>query len=253
MEVKKILILFILWVVIVNFFAVLALNRFNLAGDTAYTWADPNQFSQNQQWDPVFLHARWDSFWYLDIAQNGYIFKGPEKLSNIVFFPLYPLLIRATSFFVGGNFIFAGWILSVIFLFLALLYFSKLVREFHSEVNPQMPLALLLIFPTAFFLNSIYTESLFLFLSIASFYYAFKKNFVLAGIFGFFASLTRITGILLFIPLIWEYFKNFGFRRPFNKKLLSIFLHCRQKQFLQTAKRKKECLRELKKLKKNYF
>jgi len=224
MNIKRVVILFILWIIVVNFFAVLALNRFNLKGDTAYTWIDLSQFSQNQQWNPIFLHARWDSFWYLDIAQNGYIFKGVEKLSNIVFFPLYPLLIRTASFLVGGNLIFAGWILSIIFLLLALIYFSKLVREFHNEVNSQLPLFFLLIFPTAFFLNTIYTESLFLFLSVAAFYYALKKNFVLAGIFGFFASLTRITGVLLFIPLIWEYFKNYKFDRPFNKKLLSIFL-----------------------------
>ncbi|MEK7167362.1 MAG: hypothetical protein AAB732_03035 [Patescibacteria group bacterium] len=205
-------------------FALLTLNRFNLEGDTAYAWIDSNQFFQTQQWDLVSLHAHWDSFWYLDIAQNNYIFKGAEKLSNIVFFPLYPLLIWVVSFFIGGNFLFAGWILSMFFLFLALIYFSKLVQEFHSEIDSQLPLFFLLIFPTAFFLNTIYTESLFLFLSVAAFYYALKKNFVLAGIFGFFASLTRITGILLFIPLIWEYFKNHKFSQPFNKKFLSIFL-----------------------------
>jgi Gpi18-like mannosyltransferase len=151
MNAREVFILFILWVIVVNFFAVLALNRFNLKGDTAYTWIDQNQFSQHQQWNPVSLHARWDSFWYLDIAQNGYVFKGAEKLSNIVFFPLYPLLIKVASFLVGGNLIFAGWFLSIIFLFLALLYFSQLVREFHNEVNPQPPLFFLLIFPTAFF------------------------------------------------------------------------------------------------------
>ncbi|MCX6811890.1 MAG: hypothetical protein NT039_04325, partial [Candidatus Berkelbacteria bacterium] len=60
MNTKKIIVLFILWIIIVNFFAILALNRFNLKGDTAYTWIDPNQFSQNQQWDPISLHAHWD-------------------------------------------------------------------------------------------------------------------------------------------------------------------------------------------------
>ena len=224
MDVKKIVVLFIAWVIIVNVFAILALNRFNLKVDTAYTWIDPNKFSQEKQWDPVSLHARWDSFWYTDIAENGYVFKGPEKLSNIVFFPLYPLLIKVTSFFVDGNLMLAGWLLSITFLFLALFYFAKLIREFHKEIDYKLPLMLLLIFPTAFFLNAIYTESLFLFLSIAAFYYALKKNFVLAGIFGFFASLTRITGALLFIPLLWEYFKNRKFTRPFNKELLSIFL-----------------------------
>lgn len=224
MDTKRVVVLFILWIVIANFFAVLALNRFNLKGDTAYTWIDPNQFSQNQQWNLISLHARWDSFWYLDIAQNGYIFNGAGKLSNIVFFPLYPLLIKATSILFGGNPIFAGWILSTIFLLLALIYFSKLIKEFHGGISSQLPLLFLLIFPTAFFLNAIYTESLFLFLSVATFYYALKKNFILAGVFGFFASLTRITGLLLFIPLIWEYFKNYKFNQPLSKNFLSIFL-----------------------------
>ncbi len=224
MSIKQVIVLFILWIVIVNFFAILTLNRFNLKGDTAYTWIDPNQFYQTQQWNPVSIHAHWDSFWYLDIAENGYLFKGAEQLSNIVFFPLYPLLIRMTSLLIGGNFILSGWILSIIFLLLALIYFSKLVREFHSEINPQLPLLFLLIFPTAFFLNAIYTESLFLFLSIASFYYAFRKNFLRAGVLGLIASLTRVTGVLLFIPLIWEYFKSYRFHQLFNKKFLSIFL-----------------------------
>ncbi len=61
---------------------------------------------------------------------------------------------------------------------------------------------------------------------MATFYYGFKKNFLLAGIFGLFASLTKITGLLLFIPLLWEFLKNYNFNliRCFNLKLLSIFL-----------------------------
>ena len=223
---KKVIIIFFLWVLIINIFALFSLNRFNLKADTAYNWINSNEFYQEQTWNLVSLHARWDSFWHLDIAQNGYFFKGIEKLSNIVFFPLYPFLIRVTSFLTNGNFILAGWILSVIFLLLALFYFFKIVKEFHPEINPHLPIILLLIFPTAFFLNAIYTESIFLFFSLATFYYGLKKNFLSAGIFGFFASLTRVTGILLFIPLIWEYFKsyNFKFKSILNLKILPIFL-----------------------------
>lgn len=221
---KQVLIIFLIWILIVNVFAIFALNRFNLKGDTAYAWIDPHTFSQNQKWNLADLHARWDSFWYLDIAQNGYSYKGPEELSNIAFFPLYPLLIRLTSFFLFGNFVLSGWILSIFFLLVAVIYLFKLVREFHGEVSPQLPIIFLLIFPTAFFLNVIYTESLFLFLSLATFYYALKKNFVAASVFGFFASLTRITGILLFIPLLWEYFQNCRYWRIFNLKFLPMLL-----------------------------
>jgi len=222
---KKVVIIFFLWVLIINIFALFALNRFNLKGDTAYTWIDANKFYQEQEWNLIPFHARWDSFWYLDIAQKGYSFKGKEKLSNIVFFPLYPFLIKITSFLIGGNFILAGWMLSLIFLLLALFYLFKLVKEFHQEINPYLVIIFLLIFPTAFFLNAVYAESLFLFLSLVAFYYGLKKKFFWAGLFGFFASLTRITGILLFVPLFWEYLKSYNFNliRSFNLKILSIF------------------------------
>ena len=225
---KKIFIIFSFWLLIINLFALLTLNRLNLEPDTAYNWIDPKQFYQEKSWNIVSLHARWDSFWYLDIAQNGYFYdkNKPWKLYNIVFFPLYPFLIKLFSFFTAKNLILTGWILSSVFLFFALFYFFKLVKEFHLKINPYLPLLFLLIFPTAFFLNAIYTESLFLFLSLATFYYALKKKFLFAGIFGLFASLTRITGILLFIPLIWEYLKNndFKLKSIFNLKILPIFL-----------------------------
>lgn len=242
---REIIIIFLIWLVTINVFALFCLNRFNLKADTAYNWIDPSQFYQEQTWDIVSLHARWDSFWYLDIAQNGYHLEyNPWGLYNVVFFPLYPFLIKLITFLTAGNFILAGWILSNAFLLLALFYFFKLVKEFHppssakpsegrdearlqrAEINLCSPIIFLLIFPTAFFLNAIYTESLFLFLSLATFYYGLKKKFIYAGVFGLFASLTRVTGILLFIPLSWEYFKNNGFKLKslISQKILPIFL-----------------------------
>ncbi len=224
---KKIIIIFFLWLLIINVFALFSLNRFNLKEDTAYNWINPNEFFQEQKWDLTSTHNRWDSLWYLDIAENGYYLEQNEwGLHNVVFFPLYPFLIKITSFLTTGNFILAGWILSVFFLLLALFYFFKLVKEFHQEINPYSPIIFLLIFPTAFFLNAVYTESLFLFVSLAAFYYGLKKKFVYAGIFGLLASLTRITGILLFIPLIWEYLKNHNFKLKsvFSLQILPIFL-----------------------------
>ncbi len=224
---KKVIIIFLVWLAVINIFAFFSLNRFNLEADTAYNWINPAQFHQEQKWDIVSLHARWDSFWYLDIAQNGYSLEyNPWGLYNIVFFPLYPFLIKLIAFFTAGDFVLSGWILSSGFLLLSLFYFFKLVKEFHPEMNPYLPIIFLLIFPTAFFLNAVYAESLFLFLSLAAFYYGLKKKFIYAGIFGFFASLTRVTGILLFVPLVWEYLKNndFKIKSFFTQKVLPIFL-----------------------------
>jgi hypothetical protein len=85
-QIVPIFIIFLSWFFIINVFALLALNRFNLNADTSYIWINPSEFHQEKSWDLISLHAHWDSFWYLDIAKNGYSFKGPEKLSNIVFF-----------------------------------------------------------------------------------------------------------------------------------------------------------------------
>jgi hypothetical protein len=204
---KRLFSVFLLWVFIINAFALITFNRFSLQGDSAYTWQDPTAYSQEQSWNIVDLHARWDSEWYIDIAKNGYSYTG--GLSNIVFFPFYPALIKAFSFLTFGNLILSGWIVSLLFLFLALIYFRKLVLEFHPNIDPAAAIVSLLIFPTAFFFNAVYTESLFLFLSIASFYYSFRRNFLLGGLFGFLAALTRVTGVFLFIPLSWEFFQAY--------------------------------------------
>ncbi len=223
---KKIFLIFLFWFLIVNFFALLTNNRFNLAADTAYGWINTAEFKQTQGWDPIPVHAKWDSSWYLDIAQNGYSYNGPQKLSNLVFFPLYPLLIKAFSLFTAGNLVLSGWILSSIFLLLSLIYLFKLVKDFHPDINPYLPIIFLLIFPTAFFLNAIYTESLFLFLSLMTFYYGLKKKYSLAGVFGLLSALTRVTGVLLFIPLAWEYWKDNKFKilSFFKKGFLPLFL-----------------------------
>lgn len=222
---KKVFLVFLLWISIINSFALLAQNRFNLIQDSAYPWIPSVTSYEQKRWDILSLHAYWDSYWYLDIAQSGYSYK-PGSISNIVFFPLYPLLIRLFSYLLMGNIILAGWILSSFFLLLSLVYLYKLVYKFHPDIYPYSPLFFLLIFPTSFFLNSVYTESLFLFLTTASFYYAFSRKWWLVGIFGILASLTRPTGLIVFLPLLWEYLSaaNFKLSSLFSIKSLPLYL-----------------------------
>ncbi len=221
---KKNIFFLLFWLFLVNIFALLVLNRFNLRGDTAYAWIDPLKTVQEQSWNPISLHARWDSFFYTDIAQNGYHLAPGNTLSNIVFFPLYPFLIYIFAPLVESNFILAGWLVSILSLIGSVVIFYKLLREFHPTLDPETPIFYLLIFPTAFFLNAVYTESLFLFLSLLTFYYALKGRFGVVGIFGFLAALTRATGILLFIPVLWEFFKKHGIRKIFSLSFLPLLL-----------------------------
>ncbi len=205
---KKVIFILLFWLLIINIFALLVLNRFNLKGDTAYAWINSSVTVQEQSWNLITPHSRWDSLFYTDIAQNGYYFTLDNVYSNIVFFPLYPFIIRVISPLLFGNFVLAGWFVSILSLAGAIIVFYKLLKDFHPDIDPETPIFYLLIFPTAFFLNAVYSESLFLFLSLLTFYYALKGHFGPAVFVGFLAAITRITGILLFIPVLYEFWKK---------------------------------------------
>jgi Gpi18-like mannosyltransferase len=215
---KSLILKVIIWLIIVNVFAFAGLNRFNLTSDTAYTWITPESFPVSKDSGLISMHARWDSYWYLDIVQNGYYLKTDNTLANVVFFPLYPALIKILGTIFLGNFVLAGWILSMIFLILACAYFYKFTKEFHPKIDPELPVLLMLIFPTAFFFNVVYTESIFLFLTIITFYYAFRKNFYLAGFFAFLGALTHSNGVFLALPIFWKIIENDGWKTIFSLK-----------------------------------
>jgi hypothetical protein len=107
------------WLVIVNLFALLAFNRLNRP-DTAFEWMDSGSVTPVQQsWNIIDLHNRWDAYWYLDIAKNGYYLRGEIDISNVVFFPLYPMLVRMLGVVTGGNLVLSGWMFSSLFFALA--------------------------------------------------------------------------------------------------------------------------------------
>ena len=68
--------------------------------------------------------------------------------------------------------------------------------------SPAAPSIYLAIGPLSFFLQAVYTESLFLLLSLACFVFAREGRWRLAGFMGLLATLTRSTGVLLLIPMV---------------------------------------------------
>lgn len=220
---KKSLAITACWLVIVNLFALVALNRLNCSPDTAFQWM-PLIIKQpvQQSWNPIELHNRWDSYWYLDIAQNGYSLRGEEDISNVVFFPLYPLLIRWVTPLVGNNPVLAGWLLSCVFLLLAAGLLTRLCEEFHPEFSPHLPLVFLLAHPAAFFLNAVYTESLFLFLSVATVLWARRRHFLFAGLCAALASATRLSGLFLCAFLLIEFVQINGWRTIWTRRILPL-------------------------------
>ncbi len=142
--------------------------------------------------------GRWDAEHYIGIARQGY--SGTEP----AFFPLYPELIRVVGT-LTGSFLIGGLLISNAANFFALLYLYKLVEHEYNRHVAQRATFYIAIFPTAIFFSAVYSESLFLFLTVAAFYYARQRRWLTAGAFGFFAALTRSEGMLLVAPLFIEW------------------------------------------------
>jgi hypothetical protein len=143
--------------------------------------------------------ARWDSVWYLTIAQDGY--GDAHSHAQAAFYPLYPLLMRVVGWVVGSPLV-AGIVVSLACFLAALALLHKLAALELGERDARGTVLLVAFFPTAFFFSAVYTESLFLLVSVGAFLAARSGRWAWAGALGGLAALTRNSGVLLLAPLV---------------------------------------------------
>jgi len=165
---------------------------------------------------------RWDATHYLNIAQNGYTAYGEDRFL-IVFFPFYPALIALFQL-VFRDYLISAFIVTGISSLALGLIFRELVRLDYSEKIAQFAVLFLFIFPTSYFLHIPYTESLFLTLCVGCFLAARKRSWILVGILGGLACLTRINGLILVPALVFEMWEEYRETKSFNKKWLIMLL-----------------------------
>jgi Gpi18-like mannosyltransferase len=163
----------------------------------------------------INMWSRWDAGWYLDVAKNGYKFL-PGEQSNVAFFPLYPYLTRLihSAIPVKGD---AGWMLGGIIvsntaLLVGLIYLHRLVRLDYDYATAGRAVLYLCVFPTTLFLSAVYSESLFLALVVTAFYYSRSRRWIVSGMLAAAATLCRPAGLLLLLPLGFEYLDQRKFR-----------------------------------------
>jgi hypothetical protein len=163
---------------------------------SAYFRLEPDRL-----WLDVWL--RWDSAWYLGIARNGYEFFG--NAGSVAFFPVYPLAIRSIGGLLGDVTL-GAWIVSNVATLGAFLVLYKLVQEMGGDRGTAARSTLYLaVYPTAFFLIAVYTESTFLFLAVSAFYCAHRRIWPGAALFAMLASATRIVGVVLLGMIVLEW------------------------------------------------
>ena len=160
---------------------------------------------------PLEIWTRWDSEWYLLIAERGYgagdalkaFSPGYRAEDTAGFFPLYPWLLSA-AIHLGLPPVGAGVLLSNLALLCALTLLYLLVREEWSEETAATAVWILLAFPFSLFLSAIYSESLALALILGTFLAARRRRWAMLALCGFLAGLARPTALLAAPALAWE-------------------------------------------------
>jgi hypothetical protein len=149
---------------------------------------------------------RFDTQRYLNVAQYGYVDE-----QNSVFPPLYPLAIRVLGRLLSGESdsnLLAAILLSNLALIGFLMLFHRVVSAEVDADAAGRTLIYLVLFPTGFFLFAPYSEPIFMLFALGSLWTARQGRFWTAGILGLLASLTRLTGWILVVPLAYEYWKQ---------------------------------------------
>lgn len=152
----------------------------------------------------VNLQARWDTDFYHQIAATGYHWDPSVFLhQNVVFFPLYPLLMRWGGALLGGHPLLAGTIISLAAFAGAIVVLYRLAALELGEDKAWAVILLVSTYPFALFYSVVYTESLFLLLTVGAFYAMRRRHLLLAALCGLAAGLARPNGFWLALPLLW--------------------------------------------------
>src|SRR5205085_3599106 len=115
-----------------------------------------------------------------------------------------PLLIRATGFIVRSPLI-GGLLVSLSAFLVALYLLHRLASLELGRETATLAVTLVAVFPAAYCFSAVYSESLFLALSVGAIYGARLGRFGWACAAGALAAATRSAGLVLLVPIALLY------------------------------------------------
>jgi hypothetical protein len=182
-----------LGVLIAGYFAVAAFG---------YAAGEPRLRMYADEWRN--LPFRYDVGWYFSIAENGYGWTPTEGQHSIVFFPAFPLAVRALTFLLGDRLMIAGMLVALAAGLVAFIYVFRLGREMLSEAQASAATAFLAAYPFAVFYSVPYSEPLFLAATAGAWFHVRRQQWLAGGAWALVAALTRPNGVLISLPIALE-------------------------------------------------
>ena len=149
--------------------------------------------------------AHWDAVPFLRIAESGY---DSGDTGAPAFYPLYPALVGGLGRLLGGHFVLAGILISLLACGVAFHLLARLATMQLGDSAARSAVIYLAVFPTSFFLQAVYSEALFLALTLLAFVSGERRRFAICGLAAGLALLTRPLGAAALLPLaliVWRY------------------------------------------------
>jgi hypothetical protein len=143
----------------------------------------------------IGVWERFDTLWYLRIAKRGYDLPGA-----VVFYPLYPGLIRSLSWIMEP--LAAALLISTTAAFFYFLGLLRLARGDLAGLSAERAVLLAAVWPASFYFFAGYTEALAIALVVWSIAWARDERWLGATACAMAAGLTRSAGTLLIVPLV---------------------------------------------------
>lgn len=145
---------------------------------------------------------RWDSAWYVDVAEQGYS-TDPASPRN-AFFPLFPMLVRAAAGLPGLSTSTAGLLVATLAGAGATVAVWMLARHLtRDDAAADRAAAVFAFFPGAFALSMAYSEGLFIGLAALCLLALCRRRWVTAGVLAALSTATRPTGVAVLAACTW--------------------------------------------------
>jgi hypothetical protein len=168
---------------------------------------------QQVPWRVLDVWGRWDTAFYLEIAGSGYppLTEPGGYAYTAAYFPLFPVLMRGLSVVLFGlPTYYCGVLLAQVMLVLGVVYFARLLRRDESPDFALLAVSCLLAYPGSHWLSCVYPESTALFLAVFAIYCARVNLPLVAGLACMLAAVTRSSGWVVCVPVLYELMKLGG-------------------------------------------
>jgi Gpi18-like mannosyltransferase len=170
----------------------------------------PYQVYEKLSWNWLYLFSTWDSAYYVGLARSWY----PSQFAlQWAFFPLYPITIRGLAS-LGVDWWLSAFLVATTCGLLSIPLFQRIAENYMDRTMAMKSTVTYFLFPWLFVFTAVsYSESLFLFLTLLTWFFHLRTHDRLSSISAALASLTRSYGILIILPIIFDFIRRREYRK----------------------------------------